>query len=151
MIQYILLSYALTIGPCIIAFAVGSYHFTMAMNKCIKMSLFGINQHSNAEVDRPILLGQLDELIELHSSAKQLSEMRFKINLSLEWHTQNKDISSSFIFRFISDFTNLFEIFITTLFVWSLVTICGALLMIQYQFVIYCFGMIESVFRLIKL
>lgn len=44
---------------------------------------------------------------------------------------------SSFFFRMSSKFSDLFKNIVTTLFVWSLVTICGAMLMIQIQLVEY--------------
>lgn len=102
-----MLSYALLIGASVVALAIGSYVYFMAMNKCIKQSLFNIDQSSHAKIDRNETLGQIGGFIELHSDVN----------------------------RFINAFSDIFEAFITILFIWSLVTICGALLLIQVQLV----------------
>lgn len=72
-LQYILASYGLFIGVCILALAIGVYLFGNAMSKCIKEILFAISEHSNAEIDRSVLLEQFIEFIQYHSRVKQLS------------------------------------------------------------------------------
>lgn len=45
-----------------------------------------------------------------------------------------------FYFRSLRDFADLFKGVITALFIWSLITMCGALLMIQIQLVSYSYN-----------
>lgn len=46
----------------------------MAMSKCIKGTLFTINWNTYAKIDQPLLIKQLNELIEFHSRVKRLSK-----------------------------------------------------------------------------
>lgn len=45
-------------------------------------------------------------------------------------------------FRFVDDYSDIFQPFVTMLFLWSLVTICSAMLMIQLQ-IVECILFIE--------
>lgn len=73
-LQYILASYGLMIGVCILALAIGTYLWVIAMTKCMKRILFAISQHADAEIDRSVLSEQLIEFIEYHSRVKRLSK-----------------------------------------------------------------------------
>lgn len=47
----------------------------IALNKIVKASLFNFNRNIRAKADQTVLLEQLIEFLELHSSAKQLSKI----------------------------------------------------------------------------
>lgn len=134
-IQYTMISYASMIGACVIAFALGFYLYTIAMTKCIKGSLFSINRNAQLKIKRKCIFKQLVEFIEFHSKVKQLSVL-LKFFDKIFWKLLT---SYSLIISFISDFSDFFQHFLTLLFIWSLITICGVLLKIQIDVVKYCF------------
>lgn len=136
-IQYTMMSYAAMIGACIIAFAFGFYLYTTAMTKCIQGSLFHINRSAQSKNNRKNIHEQLAEFIRFHSRVKQLSFTenfdKFYLENYLHW-IWNVDQSNSYV----SNFSDFFQHFLTLLFGWSLVTICGVLLKIQVDIVKYC-------------
>lgn len=132
-IYYILILYELMIGACVISFGFGSYLVGIAMSKSIKSSLYSIDQSIRVKSEKNLLFDQLTEFIQLHSITKQLSLIHFSFLLII----LNFNLLI-FIFSLITDFSDIFEGFIAILFVYSLVEICGALLLIQMQLV-QCF------------
>lgn len=75
-IQYAMISYGLTIGGCVLVLAISAFFYGIAVSKCIKISLFTIQRSAQTKIDQSILLQQMIELFEMHSSAKQLSTNR---------------------------------------------------------------------------
>lgn len=122
------------IGACIISFAFGCYLLGIAMTKLIKRSLFAIDQSICAKIDQQRILDQLAEFVELHSTIKQLCTISVGNSHTIDIQHFNSHL---IYFSLISDFSDIFEGFITILFIWSLVSICGAMLMIQMQLVPY--------------
>lgn len=72
--EYAILLYALIVTASILSMAIASFLYAVALSRDIKGSLFAFNLNAQAKVDQPILLDQLTEFIEVHSSAKQLSK-----------------------------------------------------------------------------
>lgn len=74
-IQFAMLTYAFTINAPLITMSIASYLYAIALSRIVKGSLFAINRSSNRaeKLDRSILLEQIIEFLEVHSSAKQLS------------------------------------------------------------------------------
>lgn len=136
--------YATMVGSCLIALGIGSYLLIIATIKCIKGGLCHIAQNSNAKTNYTGLLEQFNEVIEFHSCAKQLSKTIF-----CSRDTNNHFILFSII-RFIGDFSDLFQYLITMLFIFSLVTISGALLLIQHQIVTCIFLYIFATYTVEK-
>lgn len=126
--------YGMTVGSYVLALAAGAYSYGIALSKCIKGSLFCINRSTLAKIDQSILLEQFAEFIDLHSSTEQLSEnvVYFNENSAVIWLFEPTHVLFS---RLISSFSGFIQHFITVVFAWSLVTICGAMLMIQIQLV----------------
>lgn len=73
-IQYTMFKYGSRICTCFFALSIGSQLYAIALSKAIKGSLLSINQNNQAKSDEPILLEQINEFIELHSNAQQLSK-----------------------------------------------------------------------------
>lgn len=69
-----MLSYVLMIAACILSYAFGSYFLGMAMSKSVKGSLFAINRSTGDKIDQKLILDQIAEFIDLHSTAEQLRE-----------------------------------------------------------------------------
>lgn len=78
------------IGGGILVFPIGCFLYGIAMTKCIKGSLFAINQNVHTKHIRS--LEQLAEFTEFHSRAKQLSvdttgkEFSFQMSISFAIH-----------------------------------------------------------------
>lgn len=68
--------YEMMIGACVVSLAIGCYLLGIAMSKSINGSLLSISQSIEAKNDEKIILDQLAEFIELHSTAKQLRAFR---------------------------------------------------------------------------
>lgn len=130
-------THGVAIIACVLGLAIGSFLYGMALSKDIKMSLFYINRNARAEGDQSILLEQIVEFLQLHSSSKQLSKIRMNNKSTIFLFLKIYLVCLSTIHRSIGTFSDLFQHFITMQFVWNLVTISGALLMIQIQMVEY--------------
>lgn len=78
-LQYALTTYTFMIASPIIAMAIASHLYAIALSKVIKGSIFFINRSAQAKkTDQSICLEQIVEFLELHSSAKQLSRKSIK-------------------------------------------------------------------------
>lgn len=119
------------IGGGIFVLAIGCFLYGIAMTKCIKGSLFAVSQNAHAKPDR--ILKQLAEFTEFHSRVKQLSIIFINKKLSLQMSIH------LLLIRLVRDFSDIYQGIITVLFLWSLVSMCGALLMIQIKLVQYSF------------
>lgn len=91
--EYVVFLHGVRIGACVLILAIGSYLYAVGLCKRIKESLFAIIRSTQTKTDQSILLGEIIEFIELHSSAQQLRANQ-KSNLEL-----NK-FFYSFYFRF---------------------------------------------------
>lgn len=130
--QYVMIMYLLSTVGCALVFAIASYLFSIAMSKSIKLNLCSINRKAGDEIHRMRLMEQLVEFIEYHSRVKQLSIQNKQIEHS---STNTKSSQITVILRVSSDFSAIYQHIITTLFVWSLSSICVSMLMIQTQLV----------------
>lgn len=73
LVQYMIISYLLFIGACVLALAFGSYLYVIAMNECVKENLVVISQSCQDKAKHGDILEQLNEFVEFHSCVKQLS------------------------------------------------------------------------------
>lgn len=80
-IHCIMVSYQLIIAACVISFAFGCYFLGIAMSKSIRGSLFSIDQSIGVKIDQKLILDQLAEFLEFHSTAKQLILASNQLNL----------------------------------------------------------------------
>lgn len=150
-IEYAIASYAMTLGALTVATGVGAYLYMIASSKCIKVSLFSIGRRATTIYDDDQTHRTLDhfvEFIQFHSFVKQLSTNPFLLFLNALKRTHDNIehlFEPTFVewfihcVRFIGDFVDIYQHFFTILFVWSLSSMCGALLMIQIQLVQYYF------------
>lgn len=72
-IEYIGISYILTIAACVISLAIASYLYGIALSKIIKGSLFNISRNTRVKTDQFIFTEQIIEFLDLYSSEQQLS------------------------------------------------------------------------------
>lgn len=119
--------YMMLIAACVIALGVGAYLYVVASCKCIKGSLFAIGRSGN----RNNFFDQFNEFIQFHTRVKQLSRKWCAISNLQTALTKGVSI----FHRWISMYAGIIQAFISILFVWSLVTISGELLMLQIQIV----------------
>lgn len=141
-----MLSYVVLIAACVICLGFGSYLYCIVTSKCIKGSLLSIGRCNN---NQKAIFNQFIEFIKFHSHVKQLSKIphqrisfrdEYIKEILLKMLQNLKKPNSSFFYRWISKYLDIIEPFLTLLFLWSLITICGAFLMIQTQLVQYLFS-----------
>lgn len=78
---YTMILFGLRISACVLALAIASYLYAIALSKVVKGCLFSIHRSAQAKTDQATLLDQAIEFLEVHSSAKQLSD-----EFRLAWH-----------------------------------------------------------------
>lgn len=86
-IQYTVATHLLAICACVMNLAVGSFLYAIGLCDFIKGYLLSINQNARARADPSILLEQLTEFLEMHSSLKQLSEHTLRNLFCLVYQT----------------------------------------------------------------
>lgn len=134
--QYAMLSYLLLISACFVYLSIGSYIYITASIKCMKCSLFSIGRcastadYDDDHINQTELLERFTELIQFQSFERELSTKYKFPNFLPQWQP-----SESVIFRSLQAFSDLFKGYFTALFLWSLSSMCGSLLMIQMQMV----------------
>lgn len=68
-------SFGMEIGAGVFVLSIGAYLYGVSLSKEIKVSLFAINRNSQSKTDQTILLGQIIEFLEVHSSGQRLSRI----------------------------------------------------------------------------
>lgn len=134
-----ILFYVAVIGACVITMAISSYLYGIAMSKCSIKSLFAINRHARSKPNDSEIIENIIEFVQFHSRANQLS-MHYAVSLNVT--NANLDFLffwwfQSHIIRLVSHFSDIFQYFLMIGFMFCLITICGAMLMIQMQLVEY--------------
>lgn len=74
-IQFVILSYAMTIAASDMALAIGSYLYAIAASKCIKQDLMDISQSARDKRDQNRIRKQIFKFIDFHTRVKQLSNI----------------------------------------------------------------------------
>lgn len=115
------------IGACAFALGIGCYFYLIASNKCIKGSLFSISRRTEQNIS-----DQFIEFIQFHSRVKQLSANDKIVKIFSKKLILN-------LTRWLSNYSDIIQPILMILFIWGLVTICGAFLMIQVL-VVECFS-----------
>lgn len=134
-IQCAIMLYATMLGVCIIAFPVGSYLYVMAMVKCINKMLITINQLTKDHRKKYRIFQQLVEFIQFHTYVKQLS-VSCECEIFFFTAVVKLIFFCSNLFRIIiAGFWDVFKHICNLLFIWSLVTVCGTLLLVQTELV----------------
>lgn len=140
-----MLAHALAFAACLVALGFGSFLIAMASSRCLKGCLYSISQNTKPKANLKRVLGHFIEFIELHTHVKQLSEYNL-------WHilSNTQYMADSFTnFRLVRQFSYIFQPMLAALFLWSLVTICGALLIMQIELVEH-FQLVILLVRLFK-
>lgn len=108
-LQFIILTHLVWVGACVLVLAIGLFFFSfaIAISKSINEILFSITQNATDKINQNVIWQQFVEFFEFHSKVNQ----------------------------FLNEFSGVFQQYFTIVFMWSLVTNCGALLMIQIQLV----------------
>lgn len=135
-ILWLELVYCLVFGVNVLIFAIGAFLFAIARAKCTKEILTTINRSTKHKSNRKYIVDQLIESIDFNSKSNPLSS---NVKNSSFFHI-TKIIDSLFSQFFLptsllDEFSDIFEPIITTLFIFNLVTICSALLIIQIEIV----------------
>lgn len=121
------------------SFMIGSRWMFLSFAKDIKSNWNSAEEMSSSKGSPQKFKQQIYKCIQIHSTAKELRWIRTKFMMCY--------FSCSFnlthfcfvhlIFRFVSEFSSIYEFTITVYFVWSLLTICGTLLLVQIELVAF--------------
>lgn len=137
-----MLKYVFILMACTLVISFGTFLFLIMTSKIIKRSLRSINKSAKQKHNRTSTLKELSQFIEFHSIVKQLSRLTSMfLKLFIIW---------SIFCSLVDDFSIFIQPILITLFLWSLVTLCNALLMIQIQMVHSFLGEVENSFQFIS-
>lgn len=127
--QSLLALYLCKISAVFTAIGLGIFLLTLSVAEDINDDLISINKNAKNKKKRVLALKQLNEFVQYHSDAKQLSHefLKFKLLFKLNFE--------SLLLRLAHDFSNLFQPIFTVVFTWSTITICISLLLIQIDLV----------------
>lgn len=131
--DYKLTAYCLAFGFCSIFLGVGCYLFLdslidIYLNNDLKL----INEIAASDRNRLLTVKLVGDIIGIHSFAKKLSVCFCGSIFAMHFKLNNFPCLS---IRSLDDFASIYQIPLLTAFVWSLVTICSAMLLIQMQMV----------------
>lgn len=137
--------YITHIGICHAAFVSGTCLMLITMTRIIKEDLSGVNKSVKNNGNRFELMNLLTKCIDFHSIVKQLSilKCRWESSLSINPVEPWFKLHVFPFIRFVTEFSSVYEIVILIVFFWSLLTICGGLLLIQME-IVECFDKISS-------
>lgn len=133
-VQCTIVAYFFLFVACMTCIGVESYIFAVSVTEDIKSLLKCMNRFSKPKKHQSKIKQQLFVYIRTHSTVKQLSDnCESIIPIIFEYHPKSK-----FPHRLIEDFTRLFQPMLTLLVIWSLITMCGTMLMVQAEIVRHC-------------
>lgn len=114
---------------CGLNFFIGTCTFLITIASDIKEEMVSFTiTRANSQLETK---QQLSEFVDLHSNAKQLSWKKMFIEKE-----QNRNKKLNFrCFRLFNDSVEIFELIISSFFLWSLLTICSTLLTFQFELV----------------
>lgn len=110
---------------------IGSYWLLISLAKDLSRDLYAVNKN---KLKRLRIKTELIDFIKLQSNAKRLSEVNQIAKFSL-FSRFIKKFQFFLFFRIVSNFLDAYEFNITTHFMWTILVICGNLLMIQIELV----------------
>lgn len=127
---YIIFTFMLFFISVIISLGIGCYLFGITTANEIKSVFIIANKKLRLKSEHSLALKRFTELVELHSMAKQLSKL--KTSCQKNAATINHKLSFS---RLITNFSGYFQSIFMINFLWSLVTMCITMLMVQMAIV----------------
>lgn len=123
---------------CIVTMGVAIFIFALAFSDDIRNDLSSINEHGRAVTNQLKFAKQLCVFTQYHSESKQLNYFLFTKATST--------FASSFNLLFLHDsrvigkkISIVFQPLFIVIFVWSIITICSGMLVVQLAFVEYLF------------
>lgn len=124
-LQYAMHSYGMLIGACALILGAAAFLYAIAASKCIKANLFSIAQCTRNKTNQNIL-DRFIEFIQFHSCVTQLSlkSQSTFYHVGFNWPVQC-------FCRSIGNFSDIYQRVFAIVFMWSMVTICSALLVLQ--------------------
>lgn len=141
--EYVVIVYIMKFVFSVLFFAMGNFMLAASATKCLKDELKLINENAASKRKRVLTLKLLTSFIRNHSTLKQLSAASFLLLRAAMccriFHGERR-ITSSFLsapFRMVGDASDIYEPILSILSVWSIITICSVLLLIQILIVEY--------------
>lgn len=122
----------LLIVSIILSFGIGSFLIAITSTNEIKSVFIIVNEKLRLKSERSLALNRFTELVECHSMLKQLSKL--KISRKKDATAINQKLP---VFRLTTKFSGFFQPIFMAVFLWSLVTICITMLMLQMAIVKY--------------
>lgn len=111
--------------------AIDCFLYVTTMAKDMSRMLEDVKRNARVKNDRPRIMRQLCEFIEFHSSVQQLSDSITICQCVFHFFfVSNVNAGES---RFSTDCTALYQPIFASVFLWSLVTITGSMLLIEME------------------
>lgn len=123
--------YVILSSSCYICFVAGSSYVILSFTVDIKQQLAVLNERSKTKRIDAEFNQRFFEFIQFHSVGKQLS-----LSSICKWFRLIQRTIDS-IFRFVSEFTDAISFIYCGYFMWTILTICDTLLMLQMELVQY--------------
>lgn len=131
--ELLTLLYFFSFTSCETLFCFGFVWFHISATNDAIDDLNLVNTEAKTKGDRVQNLKSLTDFIQFHCELKKLSKWVYPSTLKLLHYWTN----SNSIFRLVLDFLDIYQPFIILAYTWSLVTICGSMLLIQMELVKY--------------
>lgn len=133
MLQYAVTRYAFVVVAAGAAFGTGGFLLAVSIIEDIKSILKSVNKDAKSRKNYSKTLNRFSDFIKIHSILKQLScESHNSFFLDQRIITFYRNFA-----RFIHGFVRIFQPMLVAIFMWSMVTICGTMLMFQVELVEY--------------
>lgn len=135
--QFIAFSYCFRIVSCGTFFGFGCSLLALSsIDKIIKDELKFIDENAKIQQNYLLALNRISDYVEDHHNIKRFVCFGSVLpNLSIKYYKVH-----AIFFRIADDFAHLYEPVHLVLFLWSLTSICGIMLLIQMQIVKSCFN-----------
>lgn len=121
-LEYVVSWYHLCFISCLATLGFGAFLFEISVSNLTRNSLNAINKSLKDERNQLDAVKQVDAFIQVHSIAKQLGK---------SIACKQSSINANFCFSLVFDFSEIFQPIIMLNFMWFILAICAALLMIQ--------------------
>lgn len=133
-LQYIMLARNFLFVSVATSYGIGVFLYIRTITEDIKHCLKSMNIKAKSKKNELYALEMLKNSIQLHSKAKQLSKSWLNQYCMTPTTFQNSSVCK---FRLVRDYADIYQCIFMCTYLWSLATICAALLMFSIELVHY--------------
>lgn len=137
-LQYILSAISFTVVGCIVSCGIGGFLFALAMTSDITEILNSINDDAKSTETEQMAVQQLRDYIQMYSMLKELGRSdHIRYELIIEnFHLILCRLCWTWC-RLVHEFAHIYQPMYLAVITWSLINICGTMLMFQIELVEY--------------